>query len=105
MRQRAQERNMDMVSVLIYENVTYKQIDDMKHAIGFENRKVTGTKHRKYEPYRNYFNTGVRDVPGWEHLVSIGFATKSRDNWYHVSDDGREFLSRVTGVKILPESD
>lgn len=39
-----------MVDSSILEKVTYKQIDDMKHAIGFDNRKVRGTKHRKYEP-------------------------------------------------------
>ena len=94
-----------MVSSAVYEKVTYKQIDHMKHAIGFERGRVRGTKHRRYEPYRNYFNTGACDVEDWEQLVSIGFATKSRDNWFHVSDDGREFLSRVTGVKILPEGD
>ena len=47
-----------MVNSAIYEKVTYKQIDDMKHALGFDKRKVRGTKHRRYEPYRNYFNTG-----------------------------------------------
>lgn len=56
-----------MANSAIYEKVTYKQIDDMKHA--------------------------------------LGFATKSRVNWYHVSEDGRIFLERVTGVKFLPESD
>jgi hypothetical protein len=95
---------MDMISSTVYESVTYKQISDMKHAIGFDNRKVRGTKHRKYEPYRNYFNTGVADVKSWEQLVSLGLARKSSGNWYHVSDDGREFLKRVTGVEILPES-
>lgn len=93
-----------MVSSAIYEKVTYKQIDDMKHAIGFSNRRVHGTKHRRYEPYRNYFNTGECDVEDWERLVAIGFAEKGNDNWYSVSADGREFLERVTGVKILPES-
>lgn len=93
-----------MVSSTIYENVTYKQIDDMKHAIGFERGRVRGTKHRRYEPYRNYFNTGECDREDWEQLVKIGFADKGKENWYSVSDDGREFLRRVTGVEILPES-
>lgn len=93
-----------MVNSAIYEKVTYKQIDNMKHAIGFSNRRVRGTKHRRYEPYRNYFNTGECDVTDWEQLVDIGFADKGKDNWYSVSDDGREFLSMVTDVDILPES-
>ena len=93
-----------MVSSAIYEKVTYKQIDDMKHAIGFERGRVRGTKHRRYEPYRNYFNTAECDREDWEQLVKIGFADKGKENWYSVSDDGREFLRRVTGVEILPES-
>jgi len=93
-----------MVSSAIYENITYKQISDMKHAIGFDNRKVRGTKHRKYEPYRNYYNTGPQDVESWEQLVSIGFAEKSSDNWYRVTADGRYFLRLVIGVEILQES-
>lgn len=94
-----------MVNSSVYEKVTYKQIDDMKHAIGFDNQKMRGTKHRKYEPYRNYFDAGPRDSEDWEQLVSIGLATKSGEHWYRVSDDGRLFLKRVTGVEILPESD
>lgn len=47
-----------MVNSAIYEKVTYKQIDNMKHALGFDKRKVRGTKHRRYEPYRNYSMLG-----------------------------------------------
>lgn len=93
-----------MVNSSIYQKITYKQIDDMKHALGFDNRKVRGTKHRRFVPYRNYFNAGSRDIEDWEQLVAIGFAEKSRENWYHVSADGRIFLERVMGVKFLPES-
>jgi len=93
-----------MVNSEIYKNVTYEQISNMKHAIGFDNRKVSGTKRRKYEPYRNYYDAGVNDIPSWEQLVSIGFAEKWNGNWYRVSDDGREFLRIVMGVEILPES-
>ena len=50
-----------MVNSSVYEKVTYKQIDDMKHAIGFDNQKVRGTKYRKYEPYRNYYDASPRD--------------------------------------------
>lgn len=47
-----------MVNSVVYENVTYKQINDMKHALGFDNRKIRGTKYRRYEPYRNFFMLG-----------------------------------------------
>ena len=46
-----------MVDYNKYQHVTYNQIDMMKHTIGFDDRKVKGTKHRKYEPYRNYYNS------------------------------------------------
>ena len=39
-----------MVDYNKYQHVTYNQIDMMKHIIGFDDRKVKGTKHRKYEP-------------------------------------------------------
>ena len=91
-----------MINSTLYQNVTYKQISDMKHALGFDNRKIRGTKHRKYEPYRNYYNTGAEDINSWQQLVSIGFAEKVTENWYCVTEDGRCFLSLVTGVEILP---
>ena len=94
-----------MISSTVYGNLTYNQISNMKHAIGFDNRKVRGTKHRKYEPYRNHFVTGVDNNSSWEYLVSIGFATKSSENCYHVSDDGKLFLQYVTGVEILKDMD
>lgn len=93
-----------MGNSVTYEKVTYKQIDDMKHALGFDKRKVHGIKHRRYKPYRNYFNAGRRDIEDWEQLVTIGFATKSHENWYHVTADGRIYLEWVTGVEFLPES-
>ncbi len=87
------------------QSVTFKQIDDMKHTIGFNNRKVKGTKYRRYEPYRNYFDAGNADIPDMEKLVEIGIMTKSREHLYHVNDDGKRFLQLVTGVEILPDMD
>lgn len=93
-----------MVNSKEYMHVTYKQIDHMKHTIGFDPRKVTGTKHRKYVPYRNYYCTSCPD-PELDDLVRLGFMEKSSEKYYHVTADGRIFLERVTGVKIMPESD
>lgn len=93
-----------MVKSTVYGNVTYNQISAMKHAIGFDHRKVRGTKYRKYEPYRNFYDAGPRDIAMWEELVSIGFAENSRGCLYHVTDDGRTFLGHVMEVEILPES-
>lgn len=93
-----------MVNSSEYMHVTYSQIDKMKHTIGFDARKVTGTKHRKYVPYRNYYCAGGSE-PELDDLVKLGFMEKSSERCYHVTADGRIFLERVTGVKIMPDSD
>lgn len=103
-----------MVNSTVYENVTYKQISDMKHAIGFDKGKIRGIKHRTYEPYRNYYDAGNDNPEHLEKLVEIGFMSFKRNeysfgqhihNIYWVTDDGRLFLKLVTGVEILPEMD
>ncbi len=94
-----------MIDYRKLQNVTYKQIDDMKHTIGFDNSKVRGTKYRRYEPYRNFFYAGPADIPDLDKLVELGLMTKSKDSVYHVNDDGKKFLQRVTGVEILPDMD
>ena len=93
-----------MVNSSEYKHVTYSQIDKMKHTICFDNKRVTGTKHRKYIPYRNYDCIGGSD-PELDDLVRLGFMAKHNEKYYHVTEDGRWFLERVTGVKILEESD
>lgn len=93
-----------MVSSNLYEAVTFKQIDNMKHALGFDNRKVTGTKHRKYIPYRNRFFAGGKDIEDWKSLVDLGFAEEVCANNFCVTADGRFFLERVTGIKFEEES-
>lgn len=92
-----------MIEYNKYRQVTYDQIDMMKHTIGFDNLKVRGTKHRKYEPYRNYYNAGERDKAELDNLVKIGLMKKSCESYYHVTDDGKTFLYYVTGVQILPD--
>ena len=93
-----------MVDYNKYQHVTYNQIDMMKHTIGFDDRKVKGTKHRKYEPYRNYYYyAGERDKAELDKLDEIGFMKKSSEDYYHVTDDGKTFIYYVTGVQILPD--
>lgn len=81
------------------DNVTYKQIDIMKHTIGFNRGRIRGTKYRRYAPYRNYFQAGLADMK----LAKIGLMKEYRKNCFEVTDDGREFLELVTGVTILEE--
>lgn len=92
-----------MIDYKKIQSVTFKQIGNMKHTIGFDNQKIKGTKHRRYEPYRNFFDAGADDIPDMEKLVEIGLMTKSREHLYHVNDDGKKFLQLVTGVEILPD--
>lgn len=82
-------------------DVTYSQISNMKHAIGFEMGHVRGTKHRKLEPCRNFFDAGERDIPGWDDLVRRGLAIERRRGCYSVSKDGAEFIRLVTGVELV----
>lgn len=88
-------------------SVTYNQIDMMKHAIGFENKHIRGTKRRRMEPYRNYYDAGSRDESELNALVELGLMQKSNPPYslgicYYVTEDGRKFLEMVTGVEILP---
>ena len=93
-----------MIDSSKYQHITYEQIDDMKHTIGFNPRSVTGTKYRKYVPYRNYYCAPPGGLPQLDELVEIGFMEKSSDRYYHVTGEGRVFLEMVTGVQILLES-
>lgn len=88
-----------------YNNVTYRQIELMKHTIGFNFMKVKGLRYRTYIPYRNYFDAGEPDVPEFKKLVEYGLAKEIRENWFVITSEGREFLSSVLEVKILPEED
>lgn len=87
--------------------VTAVQIDDMKHCIGLKHDNVTGTKHRKYSVYRNYFTT-AGDDPDWDNLVGQGLATKhdfprgcgDNPKAYCVSKEGLELLNRIMDINI-----
>lgn len=88
--------------------ITSEQIDNMKHCIGFDQNKVTGTKYRKMKAYRNYFTTCDNDKD-LDNLVDQGlmvkrdFANGCGDNpkVYFVSDEGFEFLSDLTEIEII----
>lgn len=53
--------------------ITVKQIDDMKHAIGFDKSRTTGIKHRKMYAYRNYYMS-YKKMEDWEKLVYLKLA-------------------------------
>lgn len=86
---------------------TYEQIDNIKHCIGFHNSKVTGTKHRKMEAYRNYYTTSDNNKD-LDNLVDQGLMSRENFNngvgdnpqCYFVSEEGFNLLSDLTGIKI-----
>lgn len=74
----------------------------IEHAIGFDFKRE---KINKYIAYRNYYAAPKCDDNDWKYLVSIGYAElgESTENciYYHVTNEGMNFIERVTGVKIL----
>lgn len=90
--------------------VTTIQIGFMKHCIGLENRRVTGTKHRKYTAWRNYFTTSG-DVEEWDNLVEQNLAGKrdfprgcgDNPKMYFVTKEGFEVLGGIMGVEITED--
>jgi len=81
------------------------QVNDMKHCIGFDGKRV---KRRKYEAYRNYFTTS-NDNSSWDGIVRAGLAIKrpfpqgGGDNpqMYNLNKQGFEFLSPLLECEIL----
>ena len=87
--------------------VTSKQVDYMKHCIGFDKNNIRGAKNRKMESYRNYFITSDDDKE-FDKLVDQGLMIKKDfrhgigDNpkAYIVSEEGFKFLSKLTEIEI-----
>lgn len=88
----------------IEDKITLKQIENMKHCIGFNPKKV---KRGKYSAYRNYYTTADRNQ-SWDELVDLGFATRREfengvgDNpqCYFVTRQGMGLLERILECKI-----
>jgi hypothetical protein len=81
--------------------MTNEQINDMKHAIGYDSNQV---KRGKYDAYRNFFNTGIDKDESWELLVENGYAIQSTcfgQNIYRVTRKGIDFLESILSVKII----
>lgn len=91
------------------ESVTLKQIENMKHCIGYRADRV---KRKKYVAFRNHYTTSG-DSQSWDELVSLELATKrpfpngGGDNpqVYYVSKKGIELLERLLECKIVEDED
>lgn len=80
--------------------LSFRQIEIMKNAIGFNPRDVRD----RYAAYRNRYIVSTPDKD-WEELVSIGYATKrefeiEKQIAYYVSDLGLKYLGCLFGCII-----
>lgn len=88
-----------------WDGITVSQIDIMKHAIGFEDRRV---QRKIYKAYRNYFTVSEPDAD-WEKLIELGLAKGKKFEHgvgenatvYFVTGEGKTFLSELLGIKII----
>ena len=93
-------------------DITLKQIENMKHCIGFRPDRVKGRKYRKYVVFRNYYTTSDINL-SWENLVEFGYATKRKhDNGvggnpqvYFVTRKGMDALEKILETQILEDKD
>jgi len=92
---------------VINENITLKQIENMKHCIGFRGDRV---KRKKYVAFRNYYTTSGDDQ-SWDELVKLELATKrpflngggENPQVYFVSKKGIELLGGLLECKIVED--
>lgn len=82
--------------------LSLRQIEKMKHAIGFSREKI---KRNRYNAYRNRFVASNSDKD-WEELVSIGYAEKrefeiEKQIGYYVSELGMKYLGVLFGCIII----
>lgn len=82
--------------------LSLRQIEKMKHAIGFSREKI---KRNRYEAYRNRYVVSNPDKD-WEELVSIGYSEKrefeiEKQIGYYVSELGLKYLGVLFGCIII----
>jgi len=80
---------------------TETQLVKLEHAIGFDFQLV---KNNKFISTRNYFSCERVDED-WEYLSAVGYAKRinrgKRFPIYTVTRKGKNFIQRVTNVKII----
>ena len=91
----------------LFSGVSFRQIEMMKHAIGFDRNKVTGTKNRIMHAYRNRYHDVASDA-NLQWLCKCGLMQQGTPNeqgycTYWVTDAGFGFLARLCGFKKIVE--
>lgn len=94
---------------MIISDITVYQIENMKHAVGFNESKITGTKHRIMHCYRNHF-CDHKDNKSWNDLVTRGLARMGNPHQngivnYYLTKDGFKFLADLCGFEKMYETD
>jgi hypothetical protein len=90
-----------------YDAITVKQIDYMKHAIGYEPKRVS---RKTYRVWRNYFTTSIPSKT-WDALVELGLAEQrpfpqgggENPQVYSVTWEGLNFLGSLLGITMVVE--
>jgi hypothetical protein len=90
-----------------YENITIRQLNLMKHALGLDQTKAK-PKRGKYTAYRNYYCSYEKNSD-WETLAECGLAISRIGDpeiyptsiFYHVSKEGMQLLESILGFKIV----
>lgn len=78
-------------------DISIKQLNKIKHCIGFDKEKY---KRRKYTTYRNYYNCGGLDVD-WEDLSIKGYAKKlAKTDTFIVTKKGYDLISMIYNIVI-----
>ena len=69
------------------------------HCIGLDYAKPY-TRHGKkfYEPYRNHYDAGGKDIEIWDALTTIGHAYKNQ--MYHLTDEGFRWIGKILNITI-----
>lgn len=81
-------------------DIKAEQIRLMKHAIGFDIKKI---KRGKYVAWRNYFCSYSKSED-WEKLVNAELASKEEREkavYYFVEDKGFRKLEEIFEIKIV----
>jgi hypothetical protein len=90
--------------------ITYYIIEEMKHCIGFDKNRITGTKHRIMYAYRNHF-CDHKDNKMWNELVELQLAYVGNTNeesgicYYQLTNKGLSFLANLCGFEKIIEID
>ena len=87
--------------------LTVRQINKMKHAIGFDGYRIKVRKPRTYNAYRNRYITDGSE-PDWDDLVGKGLACRGdygnnpmRDSKiYSLTQNGLAVLGRILDIQI-----